>query len=189
MSLTKPDQSRSALSLLWRRRHSCTVQSTIRWDRNNRKVTVNLSKRVSQYSIKVWKLLNRWNRCNMSERQFLYSNKQIAIKNIFSTLPPPPRKDTISHVLFKNTICFRFHEVVTVTVDGKGEGSCLKTEKQCNAIGLLIFWSYLIWHSLVQESGKAVLHQLYQEDFENVRYLHNSGLSFWVWSWDDHQGL
>ena len=74
----------------------------------------------------------------MSERQLLYSNKQIAIKNIFSPCHLPPERIQFLTFCAKNTICFRFHEVVTVTVDEKGGGSYLKTEKQCNAIGLLI---------------------------------------------------
>ena len=70
----------------------------------------------------------------MYQRLFLYSRNQIAIKNINILLDPTlsaKKKVTISYVLCQEYY-FRFHEVVTLTVDGKGRGSCFKTEKQCN---------------------------------------------------------
>ena len=89
----------------------------------------------------------------MSERQFLYRNKQIATKYIFPPCPLPPERKKFLTFCAKNTICFRFHEVVAVTVDGKGGGSCLKTEKQCNwtsnflKLFDLAFFSTRIWKS------------------------------------------
>ena len=44
----------------------------------------------------------------------------------------------------------------------------LVSRLRSNATGLLIFLNNLIRYYVVQEPGKAVLHQLYQEEFENL---------------------
>ena len=90
----------------------------------------------------------------MYQRLFLYSRNQIAIKNIIFSLIllSLPKTVTISCVLCQEYY-FRFHEVVTLTVDGKGRGSCLKTEKQCNWTSNFlklfdsVFCSTRIWKS------------------------------------------
>ena len=90
----------------------------------------------------------------MYQRLFLYSRNQIAIKNINILLDPTlsAKKVTISYVLCQEYY-LGFHEVVTLTVDGKGRGSCLKTEKQCNWTSNFlklfdsVFCSTRIWKS------------------------------------------